>query len=207
MKPYRPLARVAVVTQVLLASHAVLNLVALGIDDSTFQGLSDDASLGHVMGTLVGLVGLISLIGVVLLGTVVAFLIWLNRAAHNARVLYPGAFFSITPGWAVTWWFVPIAFLYKPYRAVQELWDAARPGGAALVGVWWCAFVMRAILSRFTMNAAAGSGFEVAYAAVNAVAAVLCIAVVRAISAAQAEAWVQQKRESIGDVVAHVPQG
>ena len=49
-----------------------------------------------------------------------------------------------TPGWAVGWYFVPIANLWKPYQAMKEIWRASKnPGNwqaettSGFLGWWW----------------------------------------------------------------------
>src|SRR5262245_42808360 len=60
--------------------------------------------------------------------TVVIFAIWIHRANYNARQLgATGMRFS--PGWAVGWYFIPIAILWKLYLAIGEVWQtSAMPG-------------------------------------------------------------------------------
>jgi Domain of unknown function (DUF4328) len=51
---------------------------------------------------------------------VVFFSIFIHRAASNVRAL--GRYgMEYTPGWCVGWFFVPFANLYRPYRAVAEV--------------------------------------------------------------------------------------
>jgi hypothetical protein len=55
---------------------------------------------------------------------VVIFCIWIYRANYNARQL--GATdMKFSPGWAVGWYFIPIANLWKPYQAMCEIWQAS----------------------------------------------------------------------------------
>src|SRR5205809_7873998 len=70
-------------------------------------------------------VGATSLLWLVaFLATVVVRSIWQHRAQANARALtHDGTEF--TPGWAVGWWFIPIANLFKPFQTVRELWKAS----------------------------------------------------------------------------------
>jgi len=87
---------------------------------------------------------------------IVLFCIWVYRANYNARQL--GApDMRFTPGWAVGWYFIPFANLWKPYQAMREIWQASaapshwqqqRPGG--ILPLWWMFF----LLSNFFSNAA-----------------------------------------------------
>lgn len=57
--------------------------------------------------------------------TAIFVLTWIHRANHNARQM--GATdMRFTPGWAVGWHFVPIAWFWKPYQAMTEIWRASR---------------------------------------------------------------------------------
>jgi hypothetical protein len=72
----------------------------------------------------------------------VSFLRWLHLAVRTAKVLglEPGTL----PGWAVAWWFIPLANLYDPYLVVRGLCRCL--GGAlkasAAVTAWWTAWVL-----------------------------------------------------------------
>lgn len=85
------------------------------------------------------------------LGLAIAILaaVWIYRAAANARAL--GApDLTISPGWAVGWYFIPIANCWKPYQAMREIWQASarlqpRPDAAktALLRTWWALWLLR----------------------------------------------------------------
>ncbi|MDE2763285.1 MAG: DUF4328 domain-containing protein [Gemmatimonadota bacterium] len=73
----------------------------------------------------------------------VLVLVWIHRANHNARALGATGL-KMTPGWAVGWYFVPIAWFWKPYQAMKEIWQASidpkhwwRQGGSPLLVWWW----------------------------------------------------------------------
>ena len=81
----------------------------------------------------------------VLLVSAVVFLVWVYRANSNAHAL-GFADLKFTPGWAVGWWFVPIANVVQPARVMIELFRIAqapdpsagrRHIGIAPVVVWW----------------------------------------------------------------------
>jgi hypothetical protein len=89
--------------------------------------------------------------------TVVFYCLWISQANKNARALGAQGM-EFTPGWAVGWWFVPIANLVKPYQAVSEVYKAsdpeAKPGSwqfgdmPSLFGLWWAAWIIGNILSN-----------------------------------------------------------
>lgn len=87
-----------------------------------------------------------------------AWLIWQYRAHRRLR----GSGIQnlqFTPGWGVGWWFVPIANLVMPYKAVRELWRAGDLSSGAflqgrttrtpIVSWWWAAFLGANLLARF----------------------------------------------------------
>ena len=123
-----------------------------------------------------------------MLGSFVAVGMWIHRAHANLREASDRAY-EFSPGWAVGWYFIPIANLFKPFQAMKELWfashgidgwrDATAPG---LLRVWWLAFVASSISSygdAFTWVDAVG------YLA-NALSAACLIILMRDITRAQA---------------------
>jgi hypothetical protein len=87
-------------------------------------------------------------------------LIWEYRAFKNLPALKSN-YTEFSPGWAVGWWFIPLANLIKPFQAVRELWNESDPefdeesqflhvagGTPKIVGFWWAAFLLSGILGR-----------------------------------------------------------
>lgn len=91
------------------------------------------------------------------LATVILHFIWTYRAAANTRV-FGATGHDYSPGWAVGWFFVPVANLFVPYKVASEIVKASTPGGRAklwqsfevpaFVGWWWGAYVGASILSK-----------------------------------------------------------
>lgn len=81
----------------------------------------------------------------------VAFLAWLSRTVEITPVLGGGTP-RTSPAWSIIWWFVPIAFLWKPYTVVREVWERLatpeRKGGAWLVVSWWVAWIATGVVDR-----------------------------------------------------------
>ena len=113
--------------------------------------------------------------------TVAAFLVlkWIYRTNRNAHSVARGL--TTPPNWAIIWFFVPIAFLWKPFQAFQETWQVSVAGGTRdwravktprILGWWWGMFLVSNFLGqavfRITMSAgtlggmAIASGFDVA---------------------------------------------
>lgn len=73
----------------------------------------------------------------------IGLLFWLYRVCKNARILSSQTL-ETTPGWAVGWYFIPFANLWKPYGVMREIYKASRnplswrqSGQASIVGLWW----------------------------------------------------------------------
>ena len=107
---------------------------------------------------------------VLTLVTIVFFGVWIYRAAAN--IVAAGTVgFDYTPGWAVGWFFVPIANLFKPYAAMRQIWNASRGGqgdelerAEGLLAIWWGTWVLANIASnialRLTINPASPGELE-----------------------------------------------
>lgn len=87
-----------------------------------------------------GLAGLVYLATYIVSGIVTLF--WLYGAARNAKAIRPSIEF--TPGWAVGWYFVPVANLFKPYEVLRDIWIAGKgkvngvyPKGTPRLVIWW----------------------------------------------------------------------
>jgi len=107
---------------------------------------------------------------------------WIYRTNANAHLFAPGM--TISPGWAVGWFFIPIANLVMPFRGVDETWRASqqaagRPDQArsTLVRWWWGLW----LANNFATNTAIITEADTSYAGplahfFNLVAAALGIA-------------------------------
>lgn len=118
-----------------------------GLSDEIGSQLDTLAALENV-GTLLPIISLISfIVCAVLIG------IWTNRSHHNAHSLNIEGL-TVSPAWAVGSYFVPIANLFLPYRAMKQLWlgslnaAEAKPVSAVLPAVWWTLWLGGVIVSR-----------------------------------------------------------
>jgi hypothetical protein len=135
----------------------------------------------------------------VLLAVVVLFFCWVYRAAANSRAL--GAHTTISPGWAVGWYFIPIANLWKPYEAMREIWKTSssplawqsQPTPALLS--WWWSFHLMSLLVSISFNPggvgalAWADGFDLAKSGIRAIAALLCYLLVSRVTEKQVAAY------------------
>lgn len=124
---------------------------------------------------------------------------WIYRAAWNSSVIrpLPG---RISPGWAVGWYFIPVANLWMPFFAMQQAWNASLPPSAprALLAGWWAFWVLSnfamygivalAFLSEVTPGTAV-TGFlallDVLGVPISVLSSILFLQIVRKITAAQ----------------------
>lgn len=131
----------------------------------------------------------------------ITFLVWTYRATSNAHALGAQGM-QATPGWAVGYWFIPIANLFKPYQAFCEVHRASEArdphdwSSRPVPGVfpaWWFCWIVGGILSRIESRAAT-RGWDLAEAAIplsvsssllGVASAFLAIMVIRSIDAAQ----------------------
>lgn len=81
----------------------------------------------------------------------------LHRSTWRAGSLSSPKFLEDTPGWAVGWYFIPIASLWKPYVAMRDIVRASTievglPGW--LLPTWWTLWVISQITDRVTKKLA-----------------------------------------------------
>jgi hypothetical protein len=136
--------------------------------------------------------------GLVMLASVVIIAMWIYRAHANLRAT--GAETEFTPGWAVGWYFVPIASLFKPFQAMRELVNGSHLqtndfGGEAPgeIKIWWGCFLIGGFLGNAStrINLAAETANPVA-SALDALSTVILVAsawyllkIIREVDAAQ----------------------
>lgn len=108
-------------------------------------------------------------VSVSLIAAVLATGMWTYRVNANAHTFANGL--SSTPGWAVGWYFVPIANLWKPFEAMRETWAASTEASdwaampvPTLLRVWWGCWLVGNFVSngalRFGGDPSLASTFE-----------------------------------------------
>lgn len=92
-----------------------------------------------------------------MLACFVAVGMWTYRASANAHTL--SSEMTISPGWAVGWYFVPIMNLFRPYQAMREIWIASHLRGhwgdrptPGLLGWWWGLWIVTNILGNISFR-------------------------------------------------------
>jgi hypothetical protein len=209
VKPYRPLRTLANLAS---ASMLALSICNLAITAAGAQGAFQEDNVS-IAGAVVALVLALGVFASLVLGAVF-FGMWMNRAAHNVRALgHMG--FEISPGFGVGSFFIPILNLWKPYQAMQDIWRASNAGrGDSWLSVptgdivkgWWAAWLLAGFLGRATSASDDFGAIDVAVALLTFAAAGLCIAMMRAVNAAQeAQHGAPVANVTVGDAVGHTP--
>jgi hypothetical protein len=93
----------------------------------------------------------------------IAWLVWQHRAQANLHALrIPSLQYS--PRWAVGWWLIPFANLFKPFQTVRELWKASGPSSGwpsgrtwAVIGWWWAGWIAGIAIARIALSVLRGS--------------------------------------------------
>ena len=146
------------------------------------------------------------------LGYTVAFLVsvvlvamWIHRAHANLHAAGWDAL-EFTPGWAVGWYFVPLANLIKPYQAMRELWNTSMreddyfvSDAPMILKLWWGTWIAGNILSNIaTRMQGYGTDMSIQYGgmlgAVSSLLLIVCawnlVGIIRSITRAQSEGLV-----------------
>jgi len=91
---------------------------------------------------------------------------WFYRAYGNLRGLGARSL-TFTPAWVVGWYFIPVLNLWKPYRAMRELWlvshnphDWRWASPAGLVPLWWGAWLAFLALNGVVVWISWGAGSD-----------------------------------------------
>jgi hypothetical protein len=148
---------------------------------------------------------------VLLVATIVVWLIWQHRAHANLKAL--GTELEYSPGWAVGFWLIPIANLWKPFQVNRELWKASGDVNDwrsqrtwPVLGWWWASWISAGVLGRVAAAAreSAETPMEIRSAdivdllstAVVVASAVLAILLVRSVI---------ERQDRLAAAVPHVP--
>ena len=135
--------------------YGITAFIAFGDASALDPGMSKDTPLPH---DLLAAAAALAQLPVTL---IVAFLIlkWTYRVSRNAHSEAKGL--GVSPPWAVGFYFIPIAFLWKPFQALRETWQASsQPVGWRTVAVpsmlrwWWGLFLINNTLGQISFRLA-----------------------------------------------------
>ena len=181
-----------------LAQHQLLIRMRDGGFASELEMMSaaEGSDLRH------GLIGLAVVL--INISTIVLFAIWIYRVNSNLHALgTPGLRF--TPGWAVGWYFVPFANLWKPYQAMKEIWRASKNPSAwesettsPVLGWWLFWWIVSSLVANISLRMTLGAEsldemisvgpVNIASSVLDLVSAVFAFLVVKKIGSLQAMA-------------------
>ncbi|HJQ33520.1 MAG TPA: DUF4328 domain-containing protein [Pyrinomonadaceae bacterium] len=205
----------AMVVLALFGAYIVIMLCSIGLSLMRLTmapvvlgggGPDEQFTLDELLQFFVGLGNVL-----VYVALVVAFLVWLHRASKNVPALgNQKSKVEFTPGWAVGWFFIPLANLVMPYRAVREVWEKSDPAvrteadrlftppsSGGLLLAWWICWIASNVASNIAVRLQADARTADAVRALSGVmifsdlldilAAVLAFLVVRGLDRRQRE--------------------
>lgn len=155
---FRDLGKLTTTLRWLLWSGVVVSLVSLLSSALQLELLSrsftqEEATANDEREAFVGVLSL-----VLTLTTFIVFGRWILQAHRNLPALGARSV-DFTPGWALGWFFIPIANLWKPYQAMKSLWhhseNAVSPPVLRTPGIlvgWWTLWIISAFLGNIEMR-------------------------------------------------------
>lgn len=151
--------------KLLIAAYVVASLAVVAGQLGEIAGSVDlEAEDGNLAVQMIVSLAYLAL-SVVFIASIVLVAMWIYRAHANVRTA--GITLEVTPGWAVGWFFVPIANLFKPFQAMRELWKASHREAGGYTSdadpkltIWWGFWVVGNILSNISLrfDVTAGEG-------------------------------------------------
>jgi uncharacterized membrane protein len=200
MHEYKDLRTLTNVAAGALLIYMVARLLLLGATLWAYQSAGGSGDMSSAL-------GLIAIVSVVFLVALLACFVlvgrWIYRASANAHALSDEM--TISPGWAVGWYFIPFANLVKPYQAMLEIWMASHFRGnwhgepsPSLVTGWWGLWIVVNILDNISVRLGSldeNGGilgmtltFDVAAGLLNAALCLILITLMRRVARAQSTA-------------------
>lgn len=140
-----------------------LEVMAAGLDLYLMSRLPGQTALDEFgafpdpsgLSLITGVARLVMLVVTVVTGFIV--LKWMYRANRNAHALGRGL--NSSPPWAVAWFFIPVAFLWKPFEAMTETWKVSRDAEGwkrlatpDLLRWWWGFWLVGTLLGNVSFR-------------------------------------------------------
>jgi hypothetical protein len=117
------------------------------------EDLTDVANANDLRQRVIGLTQV-----VLYIATAIVFLRWVYILNDNKR-RFKASGLNYTPGWAVGWFFVPVAWFWKPYQAMRELWQVSidpmkwqNQQVGYLLPLWWFLWLANNILGQVVLR-------------------------------------------------------
>ena len=162
-KSYSPkalgsLPRAAMICLGVYMASQLLEFAAVWLHSTSVTAGPDGAAQASRGAALfLGLTALFVLLMLVVTGFVT--LNWTYRVSRNAHSLARGL--DVPPQWAVGWYFVPVASVWKPFQALREVWQVGvdparwRTRKTPAIMRWWWGFWLAGNLAGTWSNLAA----------------------------------------------------
>ena len=140
---------------IVLAVEIIVSLVTLVSDTYQIRLITSIINYEYDYSTAIGLVqvndqwqSVITEIGlIVTIFSIVVFLYWFYRAYRNLPAL--GATrLKFSPKWVIVYFFIPILALWKPFRALEEIYTistneySSRSTNSYILLIWWIIFIV-----------------------------------------------------------------
>src|SRR5262245_38495317 len=147
--------KLSLLAQIVISAIAIISgafeiQLLQDIQAGAFDGKDDLTEIANANDVRQAIIGLVQ--ASIFITSGVLILMWIYRANLNAHRLGADGM-AFTPGWAVGWYFVPFANLWKPYQAMKEIWQVSaspqhwesedRPW---FLPLWWTLWI---VTSRF----------------------------------------------------------
>jgi hypothetical protein len=184
MYEYKGLARLTTAATLVLCVYAALDVLRAGSVMIQGAGTEEDFRFTEVFLILDFLLLVVCLCVV---GR------WIYRASSNAHAISHEM--TISPGWAVGWYFIPFANLVKPLHAMREIWWASHEGSgsfeenAPILAWWWGLWLTTNIASNMAFQfEAVAPALHLIPAALNVALCAVLISVMREVTHSQEQA-------------------
>lgn len=140
----------------ILGATAVIDLMTI-VSPPDMQALAQ-GQMNPSTAMLMMFAGLVTLLHLgAIIGTAIAFLMWLYRAYRNLHAF--GMATEVSPGWVVGYWFIPIVNLFRPYQRVNELLEKSITIATRFrcntnlidpskAGAWWACYILSGLIGR-----------------------------------------------------------
>jgi hypothetical protein len=155
----KPLAGVVVAGLYLYLASVVANLAAVAIELHALSTSHAGVYGGLLPGETIDLVAAVTRLATFGIYVIAGFMVlkWTYRVVANARVMSHGLGMTATPGWAIGWYFIPVANLWKPFEAVEQTWKVSHQPGApssvetpTLLRWWWALWLVSGIMGNLS---------------------------------------------------------
>ena len=99
-------------------------------------------------------VGIKAVVSIFWILHITLYCVWKRRSMRNAWILAAdaGRKPSISPGWSIGFYFIPIMMWFMPFKAMKEIWQTSVPERRlGLLSLWWGSWILYQITEQ-TIN-------------------------------------------------------